>query len=213
MENKVVSDTVILGDLIGSARVNDRRAAASKINRSVEAMSRRFRRDMLGAVAVRGIDELSLALKVPDRSYLLCSLLNEAVFPLRFRFAIVQGEIDVGRNSGDTASMDGPAFHGAADLMPALKKRNEHFGFSLVSPLDHYNRLLSQLGSLAGLIIDSRTEQQNLVIGRYRQLGHQAKVAKKLGVTQQAVSHSLRAASWRHLQRTEELITEILSQR
>jgi hypothetical protein len=92
-----------------------------------------------------------------------------------------------------------------------LKKSGKHYGFHLAPPLGEFNQFLSQHANLASIIMLDRTSHQNRIISRYRRLRHQRKVAEELGITQQAVSESLKIASWKELKRTEDLITSQLA--
>lgn len=159
------------------------------------------------------MDELSVVLTRPNKSFLFCVLLNERIFPLRFRFAIVEDAIDVGLRSKDANRMDGAAFHRAADMIVDLKKTSRLMAFYLQPPLSEHASILSQLATLYWVIAMDRTAQQNEVIRLYRNAKNQERVARKLEKTQQAVSALLRTASWKHLLSTETLVTDILTGR
>lgn len=204
--------TVVVGDLVGSSKASARQEKALKIESTLHYLSTMFPDDFLAPLTlVRGMDELSGVLVRPDQSYHICTLLNEAIFPLRFRFAIVQDNLDVGTKSKEAGKMDGPAFHRASRLIPMLKLDGALYGFRLAPPMHEFNELLSQLASLAGIIQARRTERQNDIFRKYRQLQNQKSVAAELGIKQQAVSDAMIATSWKQVEVTERLITRVLS--
>jgi len=206
--------TVVVGDLVGSSKLRDRQSLAQKIESVLALLSKQFEHDFIAPlILTRGMDELSGVLLSPKNSYNICTWLNEEIYPLRFRCAVVEGLLDVGVDSGSARKMDGEAFHRASDIMRQLKLTGASYGFHLAPPLDKTGPLVSQLANLCAVIAGDRTPHQNAVARQYRLLNSQRKVAAELGITQQAVSDALRSARWKELHRTEELITDILDRR
>ncbi|MCP4684472.1 MAG: hypothetical protein GY867_03390 [bacterium] len=208
--------TVLVGDLVGSSRLAHRQNLAEKIDSALKHISVVYLKDFRAPpVLTRGMDELSGVLHHPKHSFEICLRLNEEVFPLKFRFAVAEGSLDVGLKSGDARRMDGEAFHRAAVLMEMLKKKDtkSRYGFHLAPPHEEFGALLYDLTSLFSVITDRRTQKQVDTIRLYRRLRNQNRVAAELGITQQAVSDALRATHWKELHRVEKAIADVLDRR
>ncbi len=89
--------TVIVGDLIGSRDIPDRRRVSRTIRSAIQRLSREFADEFYAPLElVPGMDEISGVLKLPTVAYRACRTLNRNIHPHRFRFAIVGDALDVG---------------------------------------------------------------------------------------------------------------------
>jgi hypothetical protein len=201
--------TVIAGDLIGSRKHPGREEAARRIRSAIAAVMNEYREEFYAPlVLTRGMDELSGVLRRPDKSYRICRSLNEKLFPLRFRFAIVRGGADVAVKSRDAARMDGPAFHTASDLIKLAKKEDRCYYFSLGAGNDP---CLNEMASLIEVVRGGASRRRRHMMELYARYNDQMAVAKRLGISQQAVSDALRQANYRELRRAENLLEKELS--
>ena len=206
--------TIIVGDLAGSRKIKDRRQLSRKIRQVIGVVSRRFAGEVYAPlVLTRGIDEISGVLRRPGTSYRICRLVNEALLPHAFRFAVVEGNLDIDVSSRDAGRMDGAAFHSGAGLIRQAKKENLHYIFELGFQHEELNACLNQLTRLAHILRSEWTDHQRRVVQSYERLGNQKAAAKKLGVTQQAVSDALRQAHWRELTQAETVVDTLLERK
>lgn len=120
------------------------------------------------------------------------------IHPVRVRFGIADGGIDIGSVEEGVRSRDGPAFHRAAAALDEADDRDLHVAVTTDSPVDG---LLA--GSLNLLLIarERRTDRQFEVIEAYERYGTQQAAATELGVPQQAVSQALNRADYRRRRR------------
>lgn len=189
--------TIIVGDLVRSRDIPDRDQFSIKLQSTITKLFEEFFEEFHAPlVLTQGIDELSGVLKQPDKSYRICTLLNERLYPHQFRFAIVRGAIDVAINSEDARQMDGPGFHLAADVIQLAKKENRYYYFKLGFQLPEHDRLITELANLIHLIRSNWSRHQRHIVDLYVKFKHQKTVAEKLGITQQAVSDALQHAFW-----------------
>jgi hypothetical protein len=203
--------TIIVGDLAGSRKIEDRLQLSKKIRQVIGIVSRRFPEEVYAPlVLTRGIDEISGVLKRPGMSYRICKLVNEGLFPHAFRFAVVNGNLDIDVSSKDAGRMDGVAFHSGANLIRQAKKENLHYIFNLGFQREDLNACLNQLTRLVHILRSEWTDHQRHVVRFYERLGNQKVAAKELGVTQQAVSDALRQAHWRELIEAEMVVDRLL---
>ncbi len=207
---------VIVGDLIGSREIVDRRRAAGRIRRAisragaiVERAAGSDRVFLARPALTRGIDELSAVLREVGPAYRMCRDLNLEIAPERFRFAIVRGAIDVGLRTGEAARMDGPGFHWAAEGISRARAADEVYSFRLGGS-DALDRLVTALANTLQVLYDDLSDHQRRVIAAYERAGTQAAAAKLLDITQQAVSDALRASRYRHLERGQNVIDSFL---
>ena len=205
--------TVIVSDLVHSRDIPGRQELSRKIPLLIENVSKKYRKEFYAPlIQVRGIDELSGVLKQSNMSYRICRLLNEAIYPNLFRFAIVQGALDIAIDSRDVTKMDGTAFHTAADMIKQAKKKNLYYCFDLGHDFTQLNLLLNELPNLVHILRSSWSKHQRLVVQFYEKFSTQKAVAKQLGITQQAVSDALRQAHWKELKQAEDIIDQVLKE-
>ncbi len=208
--------TVVVGDLVGSRHVEHRRRASGRITRGLVAISEEIERDH-GTAAfaaapklTKGIDELSAVLWRPEAAYRLCRRINNEVAPLRFRFAIVRGRVDVGLKSADAARMDGPAFHLAADGIGRARERDDLYVIRGMID-DRVDELLTVLANTVQAVYERLSDHQRRTVALYEEFGNQRVVARHMRITQQAVSDALRSAQYRRLTAATKVIDRILS--
>ncbi|MCK4404780.1 MAG: hypothetical protein KAW02_06780 [candidate division Zixibacteria bacterium] len=211
MKEELKIFTIIVGDLVGSRNVSGRQPLSHKIRLVIDHITKEFRKEFYAPLALtRGIDELSGVLKRPNMSYRICRHLNEGVYPHLFRFAVVRGTLDIAITSKDARRMDGPAFHTGADMIQRAKKKNLYYCFNLGFQFEEFNLWLTELANLLHILRSGWTKHQRRVVQFYERFGNQKAVAKELGITQQAVSDSLRQAHWKELKRVETIIDGVL---
>lgn len=203
--------TVIVGDLVGSRTIADRRRLGRKIQSALLSLSKEFQREFYAPlILTRGIDELCGVLKRSNSSFRICRTLNERIYPELLRFAVVRETLDIAVSSKHAGRMDGPAFHTAADLILKAKEKNLYYTFSLGFQFAEFDPWLNELTNLSHILARSLTKHQRNVVKLYEKHGRQKIVAEKLGITQQAVSDALQHAHWKDLKRAEALADRFL---
>lgn len=203
--------TVIVGDLVGSRKVRNRAELSRAVLRAIVQIDEAFR-DAFHAPAelTRGVDEISAVLYDPGLSYRICTHLNEELHPHELRFAVVRGLIDVNVSSGDASSMDGPAFHRAADLVERAREKNRAILFDLGLKPPALEEALNEVVNLCHVLRRSWTDRQREAVTLYRRLGRQDLVAERLGVTQPGISRLLSKAHWTEIRHAETWIDTVL---
>ncbi len=214
MENTSKTFTVIIGDLVSSRTIGDRSELSIRIQSVIESVALKFKDAFYAPlVPTRGMDEYSGVLKSPKMGYQVCQFINSELYPHSFRFAVVRNVLDVNIAAKDARLMDGSAFHIAADLMLQAKKENLYYCFHLGFADEDFNLLLNKLVSFIHIIRSGWTSHQRGVIKLYESLENQGAVAKKLCISQQAVSDALKQAHWKEVSRAEGKINQILEER
>lgn len=197
-----------------SRSVKDRQRLSRRIKRSLIKVQSVVGGEVIAPLRFAlGMDEISGVFKRPGSSYLACRILNDLIYPNQFRFAIVREAIDIGISTKDSSSMDGPAFHIASSLMTQGKRNDRYYMFHL-GPRDSagkFDEWLIELSNLAAVLTDTWSHHQRDIISKYEKFGKQKIVAKKLGITQQAVSDALKKANWQSIKSAHKLIDGFLA--
>jgi hypothetical protein len=182
---------VVVGDVVHSRDVVDREALRRDLSDGIEAVNRRVEGSSIAAfAALKGVDEVGGVLETPARSYRAMCEIAESIHPTEIRFAVVQGTVDLGVETGTVAEMDGPAFHEADELLSSLAEAGRYVGLSLDG--DRWGpTLLRDLQDLLFAWKYEWTPDQAEVVRQYRRLDSMDAVAARRGVTVQAVSQML----------------------
>lgn len=200
---------VMVGDLIGSTEVKDRKLLQKRLLSAYKSANLLFKKDIYAPIKITLGDEVAGVLTNPTNLYRMVVHLLEGIHPYRMRFVFVKGELTAGLETKDAAIIDGPAFKKAGEYIPSAKSTKTDFVFDLGNPDKD-----EVLNSLANLIIETKhdwTENQWRVAKLYGELKNQEKVAKKMKVSQQNVAKTLKSISWKKVCQAEETINQILS--
>lgn len=130
--------------------------------------------------------------------------LQEAVWPLRLRFALVTAP-PAGAAGQESAIRDK-----AIRVLGKAPKR-ERFHFEMSGKSEAEVGLAAALAKLHFTLTAEWTQARAVAVRSYRRLGKQSDVAQELGVSQQAVSQMLLGARFRELQSAEEAMRSWLS--
>ncbi len=198
---------VLLGDVINSRGIKNRKQFEKKLQSALEAVMEELP-DMF-AMPVKqwkGIDEIAALVKKPASIYQAITAINQRLDPEMMRFVLAKGEMDIVHKVKDIANLDGPVFHDAANLMMKIKKEKWLFGIAGDDSREA-KALHTQINCLL-LIRASWTETQRKIFYAYAETGNQEKSAKKLKITQQSVSKTLRLISAAQVLELEQQLIE-----
>jgi len=205
------SPCALVADLEGSRSVEGRSATAETIERALDDLARTWASEWLAPpVTTRGMDEISGLLARPHHAFDIAVRLNEHIWPLRFRFALADGSIDVAADTTDASAMDGPAFHRAADALERAHRMALPMAIEL-STLDAIDQALFESTSeLIGAITSRWKPSRHAAVRAMRHAATQREAAAFLGVTPQSISAALEAAEYGPLSRAEAALRGLL---
>ncbi|OEU50497.1 MAG: hypothetical protein BA871_11295 [Desulfuromonadales bacterium C00003096] len=202
---------VLLGDVISSRRIAEREKFQKKLEETCRYINSTYTGDIYADFKIlKGIDEIGVVLSSMSKSYEIINVLLEYLHPNLMRFVLVFDYIDTALETKDIAKMDGPAFHKASDLMHRLKKSKLMFDMSVGDKV--VNTTISGQINLILMLKKTWSAKQHLIVKEYERTKNQYEVAKKLGITQQAVSKTLNRSMWKELKSIEENLNYILSE-
>ena len=186
---------VLLGDVVRSREVTDREEFRRRLDRACVAVSEQYEDDVYAdAKVLKGIDEVAAVLTSLRSAYDIVREFSDRLHPQPIRFALVRGEIDVGLTEGDVATMDGPAFHRADELLERVERTDLLFDLDVNEPA--CEKAIADVINLLLARKRERTDRQREIIELYERYGTQRGVAEELDISQQAVSRALERAHW-----------------
>ena len=202
---------VILGDVISSRRIAERETFQKKLEETCQYINAIYSSDIYaGFKILKGIDEIGGVLLTMSKSYEVINVLLEKLHPTLMRFVLVFDYIDTALETKDIAKMDGPAFHKASDRMHTLKKSKLMFDMSVGDKV--VDTTISGQINLILLLKRNWSVKQHQIVKEYEKAKNQYEAAKNLGITQQAVSKTLKRSMWKELKSIEENLNYILSE-
>lgn len=111
----------LIGDLVRSRRVSNRRGLQARLSRALGDVSR-DNRSLASPYTLTLGDEFQAVYRRADRVVADILDLLEAIHPVQARFALGVGRLSTPVNPEQALGMDGPAFHRARAAMEALKR-------------------------------------------------------------------------------------------
>lgn len=186
---------VVLGDVVDSREIDDREAFGSRLETAFERINGSEAENMATPLTrMKGIDEFGCVLSSPSPVPDVVSGILDRVHPVRARFAVASGAIDVGPDRETVARMDGPAFHRANALLEAAERDGLYVGVDTGRAADG---LVETALNLLLLEREGLTDRQMEVIRAYERHGTQSRAGEAVGLGQQGVSNALQRANYR----------------
>lgn len=186
---------VVLADVVDSREVGERDAFRDGLVEALEYVNERHQRSIETAFGtIKGIDEFGGVLRDIGPVYEVISDVLNGIHPVRVRFGIARGRVDVNETADSVAEMDGPAFHRADRLLSEAESDDVYVYVDTGE--DALDLLVSNNINLLLMYRDRWTERQVEIIRAYERHGTQTEAAEELDVRQQAVSQSLTRAGY-----------------
>lgn len=200
---------VLLGDVISSRRISDRERFRNKFEEILEKINTAYVEDIFADFKVlKGIDEIGGVLFTMSNIYKIINEILEQLHPNLIRFVLIFDYIDTGMETFDISKMDGPAFHKASDTMNTLKKSKLMLEMSVSDKI--IDTAITGQINLILLTKKNWSSKQHQIVREYKSTNNQDDVAKKLGITQQAVSKTLNKVMWKEIFLIEEKLNNII---
>lgn len=111
----------VIGDLVASRKIVDRRALQIRLGRGLKQLSH-DRRDVISPYTITLGDEFQAVYRDPRRIFRDLFAIQHLIHPHRVRFAIGVGSLSTTLNRESAIGMDGPAFLSARDTLTELKQ-------------------------------------------------------------------------------------------
>lgn len=200
---------VISGDVLSSRQIKNKVVFQKKLEKACHSINIAFGSDIYAEFKIlKGIDEIEGVLLNISNIYRIISSILEQLYPDSMRFVVALDYVDTSIESRDVSKMEGPAFHKASDIMSALKKSKLMFDMATCNEIT--DTLITGEINLILLLKKDWSGKQHLIVREYQKTGNQYKVAKALGVTQQAISKALSSSKWKEIGVIEEKLNLVL---
>jgi hypothetical protein len=180
----------IIGDIRGSRRVPRRAAVQASLERALEGINLKFRRDITAGFVVTIGDEFQGVLERPSRAVDVLVALEWALQGIQVRYGLGWGAITTALRER-AVGMDGPCFHHARDAVIAGKRADR---WVTVAGFGDDDEVLNGLFWLIGAVRSQWTQVQRETVRQARSVRTQRAVAEARGVSDATVSKALKSA-------------------
>ena len=192
---------VLLSDVVASRKIKDRKGFEKKLAATLQKVQQQYARVFEMPIQVwKGLDETAAMVKEPWQLYPVLDKIDEGLWPYKMRFVVIRGVVDVLPQNGDISKADGEAFHVAAAQMLELKRAG--LKFRCQTGNEAFDKAWQGQLNLLWLV---KEPGRNGRAGyrMYCQTGVQEEVARRLKITQQNVSKTLKSIAATQVQALE----------
>ena len=213
--------TVIIGDIVGSKGLTNRKQVQSGFRQILEEMNSKYAKDIASKFTITLGDEFQGLLKRSDHAIRIILEIEKAMNPVKMRFGVGIGEISTAINFEQSSEIDGPAYHRARAMGEYLEaNENQHFrpaGNILISSKEEnkeIDQLINSLLSVTSVLKLNWTSKQKEIIKNYHLAEeNQSKAAERLGIGQSSVSRALSNANYATYQSAMNTIHSFLARK
>lgn len=201
---------VVIGDIVRSRRLGrpERARAQAQLKRVLLRINRDYKKSICTPLQFTGGDELQGVFRTAVLVFEVINRIREAIFPVPVRFGIGIGDITTPL-ARRPQEMDGPAFHRARD---ALKSAKEFLGHTCLSSGEPgRDEMVNAWLDALGFIRSGWSARAREVIRLHEELHALEPIAKKLGISMQAVSKHLRVTGYKAYVRGEKVMLGLLA--
>lgn len=206
-EIQTSSYVVLIGDVVESRELPDRAQAQERLRAAIDTYNDRHGSALAAPLKLTGGDEMKTILQDPAAAVDVIGPLSEELHPISLAWGMGRGPIETAWTE-DVGALDGPCFHRARRAVEGASQAGvwaQARGFSEVD-----DQVLSALLRLIGRMRDAWTETQRKYIRSVRDR-NQRETAHAFGVTEGAVSGSLRRARFHDIEAGEAALRRLLA--
>lgn len=199
---------VVLADVVNSRDIDDRERFRATLADTLAYVNEEYRNAIETEFdLIKGVDEFGGVLDRLSPVYEILSEVLNGVHPVRVRFGIARGNVDVNGTSGSVSDMDGTAFHRADRLLGDAESDGLYAYVDTDEPIDP---ILSNNINLLLMFRDRLTDRQVEITRAYERCGTQSAAAEYLDIRQQSVSESLKRADYDRLRQIRDALHDVL---
>lgn len=188
--NEKTTYTAIIGDLIGSRQIENRRGLQRKLLDSLSDINREFTTSLHAGFIITTGDEFQALAKDLETAYELTIELKHRLYPHGVRFGIGKGALDVFPENREYAiGFDGEAFWRAREAIEESEKRGVSAIFRTGTEIDDILKSI-QIG--IDWIVGKRTEKQARATILYQSGLDQKEISERMDTIQPGVSRFLK---------------------
>jgi len=197
----------VIGDINGSRNLSRRARVQEKFEGAIVRLNREYAKAIASNFVLTIGDEFQGLLRSPSESVSCIRRFRELMEPVSFSFGVGVGGLSTPLKPERALGMDGEAFHRARAALTSAKHGGQLLAFDFPGPA------MPLVNALVGLMEKqwSRlTPRQREIAALLRKHKRQRTVARRLGISQPAVSKSASAADIAHLRQAETALQSFL---
>jgi hypothetical protein len=205
----------IIGDINRSRDLPDRAKIQRLFLRTIDLLNNEFKKSIVSEFRFRVSegDSFEGLLVSPAESYRFARRLQDLMEPIPFAIGIGIGSLSTTftkkkRKKVKVDTIDGEAFYRARRAVASAKKERQEVMFDFDSPALHLTNALVGLMESEWKRLTSRQQE---IIQRRKELEGQEAVARKLRISQPAVSNVLRSPTIRKMTEAEDALHDFLA--
>ena len=198
----------IIGDIIGSRKLNDRQMIQRNFLEMAEDASRLFHKEIESPFTVTIGDEFQVLLKSLSVAPKVIEHVVKKMSPVELVFGLGFGSITTDINPNMAIGMDGPAFHFARKALEQAKKKkpkiiykSDCIGTDMMNSLNYFVQSCEE----------RRTKRQQEVLEYLGQGYTQEAIAGRLGIKQQSVHDIINASYLPEIEEAKRTISKYLA--
>lgn len=201
---------VLIGDVIRSRRLNQKERATvqAQLQKTLRRINRLHEENICARLQFTAGDEFQGVFKDAGRVFEVINRIREGIYPVPVRFGIGIGEITT-PISDQPQAMDGPAFHRARDALRRAQEFLEQTCFFSGRP--ESDEAINAWLDILSFVRSMWSVRAREVIHLYQESQRLEPVARKLGISVQAVSKHLRSAGYKVYARGERVLAKLLT--
>lgn len=212
--------TVIIGDIIDSKKIKDRKKAQVKFKEILDQVNATYAEDIASQFTITLGDEFQGLLKTGRNIINIISDIEFAMAPIDLRFGIGIGEISTEINFEYSSEIDGPAYHRARAMVEALLDNAKQYSSKQTNIMissqtnnAEIDGLINSVLSVCSVLKSRWTPRQREIIATYLDnKANQYRTAEKLGIGQSSVSKALHSANFYSYQAALDTVNSFLAQ-
>lgn len=212
--------TVIIGDIIDSRKISDRKKFQSVFKETLENINVKYQEDLAAKFSITLGDEFQGLLKSKKNILNIIFDIEMALWPTKLRFGVGIGEISTEISYYNTAEIDGSAYHRARKMIDLLKSKEGQHSKRTANILIASNKenleidnILNSVLSVTTALKSKWTIRQAEIIDTYlKSEENQYQTASKLKIGQSSISKALSSANFITYQAALESVSHFLAQ-
>lgn len=199
----------IIGDINKSRQLERRGAVQKKFEKAVALLNKEFKKEIASKFLITIGDEFQGLLHSAAKSYEIVRHFQDVMEPVAFSFGIGIGTLATPLAPKAALGMDGECFHRARAALQRAKKEKKKLCYEFDDPaVVLVNALVSSLDKQWEILNDT---QRSILRLREKNLSQFA-IAKKLGITKQAVSKAIASAALKEMEQANAALNVFLQQ-
>lgn len=196
----------IIGDINKSRSLPHRAKVQKKFHRAIEVVNKEFKTEISSKFVLTLGDEFQGLLASPAQTYRLVRRFQDLMGGVSFAFGIGVGTLATSLKPKVAIGMDGECFHRARAALQIAKRQRREIVYDFDSPA------LSLINAIVGLmdvVWGKLTPRQQRIVQLSKSYS-QKRIARKLGITPQAISKVYSSVGIRQLNAAENTLWNFL---